>query len=298
VNGYDLHTHTDASFDSRLSLDDYIVAVNAAGLTGVAVTDHDTIIGALRLRDRRPPFEVIIGSEITLIDGVHLIGLYLDKPILGGTLPETASAIRAQGGLVLLPHPYRADTGLLGTDPTNGDAAAIMQHIDLIEVFNAKSPSTQNRSAAQLAERWGKAVSAGSDAHRAAQLGTGRIRLSGPQRSLKPRRLLHGPIRIMGIDMTKNEISRRHNRREGLRRLMLRFKQSIPNEIWRWGKTQWEQHCDRRDASRPRQYREYGRFPVPASDRPHTRHAAVSVGTRRTRESVMHDMTARGNHDT
>ncbi len=48
MNGYDLHTHTDASFDSGLSLDDYTTAVVAAGLTGVAVTDHDTIEGGLR----------------------------------------------------------------------------------------------------------------------------------------------------------------------------------------------------------------------------------------------------------
>ncbi|HUU46434.1 MAG TPA: PHP domain-containing protein [Acidobacteriota bacterium] len=260
MNGYDLHTHTCYSFDCDASLDAYVAAVTASGLTGVAVTDHDTIEGALRLRDRNPPFDVIVGCEITLASGAHIIGLFLEQPIQGGWLADTAAAIRAQGGLVLLPHPYRRETGALAETCPSDDISALMVNVDLIEVFNAKSPPAENKRAAALAKTWKRRGAAGSDAHGTASLGQGRIRLSGLQRQLSAHRLLREPVRVVGIDQSLPEVERTHRRREGVRRLALRFRKQVPETVWRWGKRRWDRMCDQQAGAHRWPFREYARF--------------------------------------
>jgi predicted metal-dependent phosphoesterase TrpH len=260
MNGYDLHSHTCHSFDSDTSLEDFIAAGAAAGLTGVAVTDHDTIEGALRLRDKNPPFDVIVGCEVTLFSGAHIIGLFLEKPVQGGWLEETAAAIHAQGGLVLLPHPYRAERGALAETDADDDVSALMAHVDLVEVFNAKSPPLENKRAVALAQAWGKRGTAGSDAHRPARLGQGHIRLSGRQRHLSPRRLLCEPVRIFGVDQMLPDIERIRRRRDSVRRLALRFQKQIPKSVWQWGKRRWDRMCDDRYVAGDQPWREYARF--------------------------------------
>ncbi|MBA2571097.1 MAG: PHP domain-containing protein [Chloroflexi bacterium] len=103
----DLHTHSSASFDSELLPEDLVAAVLAAGLTHVAVTDHDRIDGALRARDVAPDgLTVIVGEEMRTISG-DVIGLFLERPIASGmTVAETAAAIMEQRGIVGLPHPF------------------------------------------------------------------------------------------------------------------------------------------------------------------------------------------------
>lgn len=260
MKGYDLHTHTRYSLDSETSLEDYIAAATAAGLTGVAVTDHDTIEGALRLRDLHPPFDVIVGSEITLTSGAHLIGLFLEHPIQGGHFAETAAAIRAQGGLVLLPHPYRPETGALFRTCPADDVSTLIANVDLIEIFNATSQPSENRRAAALAETYGRRGTAGSDAHRPADLGHGRIRLGSRQRRLTPRRLLGELIRVVGIDQSLPEIDRARRRRESVRRLALRFRNQIPDSVWQWGKRRWDSVYDQQAAAHRWPHREYARF--------------------------------------
>jgi len=101
----DLHNHTHHSYDAQIQAADYERA-HAAGLVDVvAITDHNTITGALELRERAS-FPVIVGQEIDTADG-ELIGLFLEEPVPAG-LPaiETAERIRAQGGLVYLQHPF------------------------------------------------------------------------------------------------------------------------------------------------------------------------------------------------
>ncbi len=109
----DLHCHSSASFDSRLKPDALLRLARAAGLTHVAVTDHDRIDGALRIRDDAPPgLTIIVGEEVRTASG-DVIGLYLERPIPGGlSLDATIAAIREQGGMVGIPHPLCADRSL------------------------------------------------------------------------------------------------------------------------------------------------------------------------------------------
>src|SRR6267142_2005422 len=96
----DMHTHSEYSPDSRTSLANQARALKAAGIDVVCATDHNTIEGALRLREIADGVRVIVGEEVSTRDG-EIIGLFLEKPIprdLSGE--ETIARIRDQRGIV------------------------------------------------------------------------------------------------------------------------------------------------------------------------------------------------------
>src|SRR5580693_442815 len=106
LSRFDLHLHTEYSPDCDTSLERIEAHCLAQGLTGLAVTDHNTLEGALRLRDRVKSLQVIVGEEVSTRDG-DVIGLFLREPIPPRlSALETMDAIHAQGGLVYLPHPF------------------------------------------------------------------------------------------------------------------------------------------------------------------------------------------------
>jgi hypothetical protein len=167
----DLHNHTHHSYDARIRPADYERA-HAAGLVDVvAITDHNTIAGALELRERAS-FPVIVGQEIDTADG-ELIGLFLEGPVPAG-LPaiETAERIRAQGGLVYLQHPFYR----LVRSRMRGAAREELCGRGLLDVVEAANggPFTAGANARALA--WARASglphTASSDAHEASMIGT------------------------------------------------------------------------------------------------------------------------------
>ncbi len=100
-----LHVHTDFSYDSNITIEQLARFCEEQRFGCVAVTDHDSIEGARRLASMTD-VNVIVGEEVTTSEG-HLIGLFLTEWIRPGlSALDTAKAIRAQGGLVLLPHPF------------------------------------------------------------------------------------------------------------------------------------------------------------------------------------------------
>jgi len=156
-----IHVHTDYSFDSNLSVDALAWYAQAEGIGCVAVTDHDTIEGAMQLA-RRTDIKVIIGEEISTSDG-HLIGLFLKERIPPKmSARATAIAIREQGGLVLLPHPFApAMLGGLGTI-----AWQIANLIDAVEVNNAQNLWRRpDRTADRFAENMQLLKFVGADSH-------------------------------------------------------------------------------------------------------------------------------------
>ncbi|MGH2464092.1 MAG: PHP domain-containing protein, partial [Candidatus Limnocylindrales bacterium] len=104
---FDLHCHTSYSFDSLARPRDQVQAAAARGLTHLAITDHDTIVGALEGRDQAPAgLTVIIGEEVKTADG-DLVCLFLERALPPGRpAAETIAAAREQGGLVGIPHPF------------------------------------------------------------------------------------------------------------------------------------------------------------------------------------------------
>ena len=160
----DLHCHTSASFDSLASPTSVVRAAAKRGLTHLAITDHDRIEGALRARDAAPDgLTVIIGEEIKTADG-DLIALFLERAVAPHRpARETIEEIRAQGGLVGIPHPFDRFRGSMLKDPR---LEAMAASVDWVEAHNARVVGgSGNERAAQFALEMGLPGVAVSDAH-------------------------------------------------------------------------------------------------------------------------------------
>ena len=171
----DMHTHSEASPDSRTPIAEQARAVRAAGIDVICATDHNTIDGALRLRELADGFRVVIGEEISSRDG-EIIGLFLERAVprdLSGE--ETIARIHDQGGLAVVPHPFSFNRRY---HMRRAALDRLRSHIDALEVFNAREAIfLNNRSAAAYAKEHDILGTAGSDAHRAAEIGRAYVKM-------------------------------------------------------------------------------------------------------------------------
>jgi predicted metal-dependent phosphoesterase TrpH len=167
----DLHNHTFHSYDAQNRLADYERAHRQGRIDVVAITDHNTIAGALELR-AQATFPVIVGQEIDTADG-ELIGLFVEAPVPAG-LPaaETAERIRAQGGLVYLQHPfYRIVRGRMRAQAREDLRGRGL--VDVVEAANGGPlAAADNARALAWARACGLPHAASSDAHEPAAIGT------------------------------------------------------------------------------------------------------------------------------
>lgn len=164
----DLHIHTMYSPDSKTTPEQIISRCKKTGIDCIAVTDHNTIAGAVELK-RIAPFKVIVSSEIHTRDG-EVIGYFLSEEI-PGKLPalETVRLIKKQGGLACVPHPFDI---LRGSAINRDSLDEILQEVDIIETFNARSFYRHyNTMARQFAAQHNLPASAGSDAHTPEEIG-------------------------------------------------------------------------------------------------------------------------------
>ncbi|HEV2140575.1 MAG TPA: CehA/McbA family metallohydrolase, partial [Candidatus Dormibacteraeota bacterium] len=165
----DLHMHTTASdgWPSPRQLVDY---ARVTGLDVIAVTDHDTVEGALRAAEHAAAhsrLQVVIGEEVSSRDG-HIVGLFLERGVRPGmSASATIHAIHEQGGLAVAVHPFwrtqRRTPG--GTVHGVGWLAAELD-FDAVEVENA-TPGFYvfNQLARRMNMGLGRAEVGGSDAH-------------------------------------------------------------------------------------------------------------------------------------
>jgi hypothetical protein len=171
----DLHSHTWASPDSVTDPAALVARAREIGLNRLAVTDHNTIDGALAAQQLDPDL-VIVGQEVDTAAGGELIAYYVREMVPAGlSLAEAISRFRAQGAVISISHPVdRLRGSALGERLT----LEIIDQVDALEVFNARClRNGDNRRAAQLAAKYGKAVTAGSDAHTLPELGAGYLLL-------------------------------------------------------------------------------------------------------------------------
>ncbi len=157
----DLHVHTKYSYDCHMSLESIIDRCPKVGINCVAIADHGTIAGALKLKEIAP-FEVIVAEEILTPLG-EIMGVFLQDEIPSGISAEEAIArIRAQKGLVCLSHPFDHLRGIVNYQ----EMVKLLPEIDIIEVLNSRVIfSGPNRKAELFAQENGLLCSAGSDAH-------------------------------------------------------------------------------------------------------------------------------------
>lgn len=194
---FDLHLHTEFSPDCDTALAVIEAHCLGRGLTGIAVTDHDTIEGALRLRERAHTLQVIVGEEVTTRDG-DVIGLFLQERIPPG-MPalDTMEAIHAQGGLVYLPHPFDKRRA---RKSKGASLHALLPWIDIVEIFNGKiARGEYNRLAAEFARQYHKPGAGGSDAHTLRAIGAVTNAFELPEGTLTPASLLKG---LEGVHLT------------------------------------------------------------------------------------------------
>lgn len=192
----DLHVHTVYSSDSLTPLSVVEEFVFRRGLEALAITDHNTIEGALMLR-QRAPFVVIVGEEIHSNQG-EIIGLFLQEPIPPALSPaETVRLIHEQGGLVCIPHPMdRVRSSAISPEALEDNAP----EVDIVEVLNARITFPGDNRLAEAWARWHDVCqSAGSDAHHATEIGRAWVEMpsfSDPETFLAALRVgtIHGTV--------------------------------------------------------------------------------------------------------
>jgi predicted metal-dependent phosphoesterase TrpH len=172
----DCHLHTVASGDAFTTLDQLAERAVTERIDVVAITDHNETWAAMTAAAAwTGPVRIIVGEEIRTQAG-EVIGLFLTERI-PYVLPvaDVVARIRAQGGLVYLPHPFDPARGSVGAAADRLCAAGMA---DVVEVFNAKIADQDfNARAADLAARWGLPGGAGSDAHDPAGVGAAHLEM-------------------------------------------------------------------------------------------------------------------------
>jgi predicted metal-dependent phosphoesterase TrpH len=177
----DLHCHTSASFDSLAAPQAVAATAAKRGLTHLAITDHDTIAGALEARTGAPDgLTILVGEEIRTVDG-DLIGVFLTSAVPAGlSAAEAIAEVRAQGGLVGIPHPFDRFRGSMAKGDRLTRIEALAAQVDWIEAWNARLVvGDGNARAAELAASTGIPGVAVSDAHTTLEVGVASTVLSG-----------------------------------------------------------------------------------------------------------------------
>jgi predicted metal-dependent phosphoesterase TrpH len=170
----DLHVHTEYSLDCNTPLEKIVSRCLEIGINCLAICDHGTTEGALKIREIAP-FTVIVAEEIMTPYG-EIMGMFLEETI-PSRLPvkEVISRIRAQGGLVCIPHPFDV---LRFSALRSHVIEEIADQIDIVEVFNSRTFFPwHSAKALALAKKYGTPKSAGSDAHTLGEIGNAYVEM-------------------------------------------------------------------------------------------------------------------------
>src|SRR5690348_8532847 len=162
----DLHLHSHFSHDGKSSLQQLIERARQCGLDRIALTDHNTVEGALSLT-RIAPELAIAGEEAKTLEG-EVIGLFITgrvPPYLASE--EAMDRIHGMGGLVYVPHPLDRHRSHF----SEHRLVELAPRIDIIETYNPWCDADANQAAARLAKELDKVAATGSDAHSADELG-------------------------------------------------------------------------------------------------------------------------------
>ncbi|AKG92432.1 putative metal-dependent phosphoesterases {PHP family} [Geoglobus ahangari] len=168
----DFHVHTIYSGDSIITPKLLVKASLKSGLNGVAITDHNTTKGIQKVKD------FLKNADLTIIDGIEIqtrvgdiIGLFINEELSSIDPYEVCDKIHEQGGLVILPHPFRK-RGLQNL------SNELLKKIDLIEVLNARSSKESNQRALIFSRSSNIMPIAGSDAHTPFEVGRAHVKFT------------------------------------------------------------------------------------------------------------------------
>ena len=168
----------------------------------VAVTDHDTIDGALEIAHHD---DVIIGCEVTAFfadEGfpVHLGVLDITEDQhreiqrLRHNVRELMPYLKYQGIFTTLNHVASSVTGPI----TANHILSLMPWMDGIETLNGALLPSQNRTATALAEAYGKSRVGGSDSHTLSRIGRTYLEAEATDRASFMDAVRNGKARVGG----------------------------------------------------------------------------------------------------
>ncbi len=204
----DMHVHSEASLDGRMSIDEIVNTAKARGLNAVAICDHDSVMDAV---PQYEDFIIIPGTECSTELG-HMLGLFVREPVCSKPLCDAAEAIHAQGGIAVMAHPFEHRT-------TADRLDAALPFIDGIEVWNGRAErknKNANAMAAEYASAHSRLCFAGSDAHLPEEIGNGVVyleleefTLDGIKTALLKGTHGTGGVRGKAVSVAKSQLTRR-----------------------------------------------------------------------------------------
>ena len=163
----DLHIHTKYSLDGFMGITELVRHAKDVGLSGIAVTDHDTcdaLSDAIKI-GKKENILVIPGIEIKSRHG-DILGLGITDVIERRmSAKDTVSKIHELGGIAIAAHPYSVvfhPCGVKGKVKTAG--------FDAIEVFNSRT-YISNNMAFKVAKKMKIPMVASSDSHLVGEVG-------------------------------------------------------------------------------------------------------------------------------
>jgi len=185
----DMHFHSELS-DGHASIEDIARRALELGI-GVAVTDHNSIHGAVEI-DRFKSVFSIPGIELTSYEGTHVLVYFYDvksllrfysqhvQPFMGAEimssltleLEEIMQRARKFETVIIFPHPYSGTyTGIHNPYFPEERFEQLLSLADGVEVINSENLNKWNLRSALLGFNLNKGITGGSDGHRLAQMG-------------------------------------------------------------------------------------------------------------------------------
>ena len=159
---FDLHIHSKYSYDSVMEIKKILETAKKRNLAGIAITDHNSLQGSIEASKICPiDLFIICGSEIETEYG-EILGLFLKEEIKPGAFSDVIDKIRGQGGLAVLPHPFKRNKKIEQT---------VIRNADAIEGLNGRTSRELNIKAERLAIENKLPIIAGSDAHFTFEIG-------------------------------------------------------------------------------------------------------------------------------
>ena len=185
LNKFDLHIHSKYSWDAKSDPKKTIKQAKIQGLTGIAITDHDTTKGwsVFEKLAKENNLVYIKGEEITLKKNEkttgHALALFINQEIKSKDLYEIADEVRAQDGILIAAHPFER----MGPPFFLNEFTEMLKNkkfrkktINGVETFNGRIfIQKYNQKAKNIANKYKLLQTAGSDAHEVDAIGRGYI---------------------------------------------------------------------------------------------------------------------------
>lgn len=185
---FDLHIHSYYSFDSLSHPEKIAKVAIKKGLNGIAITDHNVFcVDWTALREKYPDLIIIQGSEIGTKGVGDILCYFIESEISSKDPFEVVKQVHEQGGLAVLAHPFHHGRTI------NSYPAELIEQLDAIETANAHN-CVNNKMAEELADRFSKPYTGGSDAHIVSEVGNGYTLLNLNKKDARNEEILKSAI--------------------------------------------------------------------------------------------------------